>query len=365
MPIFRRKPHRKSILRRDAARDEGLPIEERQIVRSTRLKKDPDKHRQKAELIGRVIGVASAQWLVEEQTKHATAQEPFSYTHECILGGLVTTDNPDDETLLAVGDWVEFARTPDDDSKGVIVHVQERSNRLFRQSPAQREVDVIVSNVERAFFVHAVTQPYFSRRLLDRHLIAAEQGGIEAIVVVNKIDLPISPEVEEAIAFYRDRIGVRVCMTSALTGDGIAELRALMAGVTSVLVGASGVGKSALLNACFNMDLQAVRAISRKYQRGRHTTTNARLFHLPNGGKLIDTPGLREFALARIEPAELAFYFHDFDPFYPHCKYLPCTHTHEPSCAVRAAVEEGAIDPARYESYLLIFESLIEQQVQR
>lgn len=365
MSTYRRKPHRKSILRRDAAREEGRRVEERQIVRSTQLKKDPKKHRQKAELHGRIIGVSSAQWLVEEQSRHATTQEPFSFTHECIVGGLVTSDNPDDETLLAVGDWVEFALAPDDERKGVIVHVQERTSRLFRRSPADREVDVIASNVKRVFFVHSTTQPHFRRRLLDRHLIAAEQGGVEPIVVINKIDLPIPPEVEEAIVFYRDRIGVRMCLTSALTGDGIPELRMLTEGVTSVLVGASGVGKSALLNAYFNMNLQAVRAVSRKYQRGRHTTTNTRLFHLPNGGKLIDTPGLREFALARLEPTELAFYFHDFDPFYPHCKYLPCTHTHEPGCAVQAAVEEGAIDPQRYESYLLIFESLNEQKEQR
>lgn len=363
MPRFHRKPHRKSILRRDAVRIGGEEVEERSIALSTELKKDPAKHREKADIVGRIVGVASAFWLVEEESVYgAPHSEPFAATHECIVGGVVTSDNPDDESLLAVGDWVELARVPDESGKGVIVHVRQRTSRLFRQSPAERQVHVIAANVERAFFVHAVTQPYFSRRLLDRHLIAAEVGEVEPVIVFNKVDLGIPPDVEHAIAFYRDRLGIRTCLTSTVTGEGIEQVRSAMEGVTSVLVGASGVGKSALVNACFGMNLQTVRTISRKYQRGRHTTTNARLFHLPGGGQLIDTPGLREFALARIAPEELAFYFHDFDPYYPDCKYLPCTHTHEPDCAVRAAVDRGDIESERYESYVLIFESLNEQE---
>jgi len=359
LATFRRKPHRKSILRRDAVRIEGDTVEERSTVRSTQLKKDPAKHRARAAVVGRVVGVASSLWLVEEERAYSQPHsEPFTPTHECIAGGVVTTDNGESESLLAVGDWVEVAPTPDDERRGVIVHVRQRQTKLFRRSPTERQVQVLAANVDRAFLVHSVTLPHFSRRLLDRHLVAAEQGGVEPIVVFNKIDLPIPHQVEDAIAYYRDRLGLRVCLTSAINGDGITELRSLAEGATCVLVGASGVGKSALVNACFGISLQQVRTISRKYERGRHTTTNARLFHLPIGGKIIDTPGLREFALADLPPEELAFYFHDFDPYYPQCKYLPCTHTHEPECAVRAAVERGEIPYERYESYLLIFESL-------
>lgn len=359
MATFRRKPHRKSILRRDAARVEGDTVEERAIARSTRLKKNIAKHRARAAFAGRIVGVASSYWLVEEEhAYHQPHSEPFTPTHECITGGVVATDNAETESLLAVGDWVEIAPTPGDDHRGVIVHIRQRKTKLFRRSPAERQVQVLAANVERAFLVHSVALPHFSRRLLDRHLVAAEQGGVEPIVVFNKIDLPIPQKVEDAIAYYRDRLGLRVCLTSATSGEGIAELGSLMHGATSVLVGASGVGKSALVNACFGLSLQQVRSISRKYERGRHTTTNARLFHLPNGGELIDTPGVREFALADLPQEELAFYFHDFDTYSPRCKYLPCTHTHEPECAVRAAVERGEIPYERYESYLLIFNSL-------
>ncbi len=328
------------------------------MVRSTHLKKDPSKHRDKADATGRIVGVASAVWLVEERTHYAEPHtEPFAATHQCIAGGVVTSENADDESLLAVGDWVEFARTSEE-GKGIIIHVQSRQSKLFRQSPSDQQVQVIAANVDRAFLVHAVTQPFFSQRLLDRHLIACEQGGVEPVIVFNKIDLGITPEIEQTVEYYRMRLGYTVCLTSTVSGEGIEHLRALMHGKTSVLVGASGVGKSAILNACFGQPIQAVRAISKKYQRGRHTTTNAQLFHLPTGGQLIDTPGLREFALAQMSPQELAFYFHDFDPFYPQCKYLPCTHTHEPECAVRAAVERGEIESRRYESYVLILESL-------
>jgi ribosome biogenesis GTPase len=360
MPHFRRKPHRKAILRDDSARLEGELLPERTVVRSTQLKKDPSKHRQKADCQGRIVGVASAVWLVEDQQSYqAPHTQPFAVSYHCIPGGVVTSDNPPDESLLAVGDWVEIAKVPDDEGKGIIVHVQARQSRLFRQSPAQRQVQVIAANVDRAFLVHAVTQPHFSRRLLDRQLIACEQGGVEPIVVMNKIDQGIAPELKETMAYYHERLGIELCLTSAVTGEGIDTLRSLMQGYTCVLVGASGVGKSALLNACFGQPIQQVREISRKYERGRHTTTNARLFHLPGGGQLIDTPGVREFALAHLHPEELAFYFHDFDPYYPQCKYLPCTHTHEPDCAVRAAVDAGLIQSERYESYVLILESLI------
>ncbi len=358
MPSFRRKPHRKAILRSDAVRHSDEPLATRSVARSTRLKKDPTLHRHKADATGRIVGVASAVWLVEDSTRYnAPHDEPFSVTHQCSAGGVVTSDNPEDESLLAVGDWVEFARTLEE-GKGVIIHVQSRHSRLFRQSPSDQQIQVIAANVDRAFLVHAVTQPYFSQRLLDRHLIACEQGGVEPVIVLNKIDLGITSEIEHTIQYYRERLGYTVCLTSTITGDGIEQIHSLMQGRTSVLVGASGVGKSALLNACFGQPIQAVRAISKKYQRGRHTTTNARLFHLPGGGEIIDTPGLREFALAQLSPQELAFYFHDFDSFYPQCKYLPCTHTHEPDCAVRAAVERGEIESSRYESYVLILESL-------
>jgi len=216
----------------------------------------------------------------------------------------------------------------------------------------------LVSNVDQVIIVHSAAEPFYSRGSIDRYLIAADQGELQPILVINKIELMVEEMLEEDLAVYRDMLEIPVLFMSVVKGKGVSELIALCAGKTSVLVGPSGVGKSSIINAMFGSEIQITGEISDKYQKGKHTTTTASLLALPDNGCLIDTPGLREFGVSNVPVEELPFFFHDFDEYYPQCKYLPCTHTHEPNCAVKTAVEEGLIDELRYESYLKILESI-------
>ena len=163
--------------------------------------------------------------------------------------------------------------------------------------------------------------------------------------------------VREDLQCYTD-LGIPLVICSCKQGTGLEELKNLFSGKTSMLAGPSGVGKSSIVNACFGVQLQDVREISTKYDKGKHTTTSARIFSLGDGAQLVDTPGIREFGITDIHIEDLSYAFHDFDNFYQNCRFLPCTHTHEPDCAVKAAVEQGLIDAGRYESYLRIRESM-------
>jgi ribosome biogenesis GTPase len=205
--------------------------------------------------------------------------------------------------------------------------------------------------------VNSAADPFYNRRLIDRYLISVEQGGMTPVIVINKIELMVEDMLREDLEVY-ERLGIPVIYCSCEKGTGIEKLKSAFAGKTSALFGASGVGKSSIVNACFGIELQDVREISEKYIKGKHTTTSGKLFALPSAGFLIDTPGMREFAVYDVHPDDVGYYFHEFDPYFQLCKYLPCTHTHEPHCAVKKALEDGLLDEQRYDSYLRIRESL-------
>jgi ribosome biogenesis GTPase len=202
----------------------------------------------------------------------------------------------------------------------------------------------------------AAAQPDYKKRLIDRYLIAADKGELAPMIVINKVDL-IPDEYREDfvddLRVYSEDLGIPVLFTSTTTGEGIEELEQHLLAHTSLLAGPSGVGKSSIINLISNIP-QAVGEISRKYDKGRHTTTAAIVIPLRNGGIAIDTPGIREFALWELGIDELPFYFEEFAPFAEHCKFNSCSHTHEPGCAVKQAVEEGLVDEERYASYLLL-----------
>ena len=162
---------------------------------------------------------------------------------------------------------------------------------------------------------------------------------------------------EEELAVY-EGIGYKTLLTSTVTGEGIEDLRELLREGTSVLIGQSGVGKSSIANTILGDEVRRTGEVRQKDRRGMHTTISSTMLEIPGGGHLIDTPGLREFGIWDLEPEELDAYFVEFLDYLRDCRYLPCTHTHEPGCAVREAVERGDIDEGRYASYLAIFESL-------
>lgn len=301
--------------------------------------------------------------------------------YPALMCGLAGTFRPAPRSsALAVGDEVTVQLMPetsgdiqggqrDIDRSGVSALILQRGPRRTALSRPQTMRNkrrdeyetkvfekVIAANMDQLVVVASVVLPPVRRRLLDRYLIIAERGELPLAAVMNKIDLG---EPDQGLMEEYAQLGMRWVVCSAATGAGIDEVRTLLTGRTSILAGASGVGKSSLLNALMpGLDL-FTREVRRRDSRGRHTTSAATLYDLPFGGQVIDTPGIRELGI-EIEVAELPWYFPEFDAFSAHCRFKDCTHTHEPDCAVQAAVAEGLIASQRFGSYLRIRESMEE-----
>lgn len=257
------------------------------------------------------------------------------------------------DTLVAVGDRVWVA--PSGESGGLIERVDERQSVLSRQDPSARVAaeDVILANPDQVLVVFAAAQPEPHLRMLDRFLVVAEANELPAVICVNKVDLVGLEAARELFTEY-ERIGYPVIYASAIDGLGIDALRELLRDRMTVFTGPSGVGKSRLLNAIhpgLNLRVGELREVASK---GKHTTRGAHLLPLPIGEEtyVADTPGIRELGLYDMDPANLQFAFVEMEPYLHNCRYPGCTHDHEPDCAVRRAVEEGAISVARYDSYL-------------
>ncbi len=264
------------------------------------------------------------------------------------------------QSELAVGDRIRLARRPN--GALVAAEILQRRNRLSRPDPllAHRE-RVLAANVDLAVVVTSVRQPPFSPGLVDRFLVALAHGGVPAALAVNKIDLLAGPPEEDpelaSLATYRS-LDLPVVLCSRTSGAGLEALATLLAGKVAVFVGHSGVGKSSLLAALAPEAEVRIGEISGANSRGRHTTSRSRIYVLGDGTRIIDTPGIREYGLWRLDARELATYFDDFAPHAADCRFTDCSHTHEPRCAVRGAAERGELAPARYATYLRILESL-------
>lgn len=263
-------------------------------------------------------------------------------------------------TLVAAGDWVTISLNAD--GTGTVDAVAPRKSVLSRSRPAagQRNLDadqeqVLVANLDQVIFVFSVKNPTSSLRKLDRFLVVAEMNNLPAIICLNKIDLDKKGKVQEQFQMYTD-IGYPVIHTSTVTGEGIAALHELLRGKISVLSGSSGVGKSSLLNAIQSGLGLKVSAVSGATGKGMHTTRYAEMFPLDGGGYVADTPGIRGLALFDLEPTELDAYFREIGSLVEDCQFSDCSHRHEPGCAVKKALAQHKIHPARYESYLRLRE---------
>jgi ribosome biogenesis GTPase / thiamine phosphate phosphatase len=277
--------------------------------------------------------------------------------YECITAGTIISKNLN-QSLISVGDIVIFI--PEENlsyKKGTIIKVEERINHFSRKEVRYPKEDVIASNIDRLIIMVSVKQPQYNKRLIDRFLVTAELNMIQALICINKIDLEDNTEIRSDFEVYQN-LGIKTYFISAKYKTGFDQLQNELKNKTSVLSGPSGTGKSTFLNSIIGENYQSVKEASKKTNKGKHTTSAVRLFKMPNGGEIIDTPGIREFAIWGLDKNELALYFHEFDKYNPKCKYYPCTHTHEPGCAVIEAVKKASIDPERYESYLLLYESL-------
>ena len=251
--------------------------------------------------------------------------------------------------IAAVGDnvWVTVLT----DGSGVIEEVEQRKQAIVRLDPRpQGEYQqVLLANADQAVFVFACAHPNPKLRMLDRFLVIAEKQKVPAVIVANKTDLV--KDAKEIFSFYAP-LGYRVIYASTKTGAGIDELHEALKNKVSAFAGPSGVGKSSLLNAIQPGLGLAVNEISTAMNKGRHTTVTRQMFPLAGGGYVADTPGWKSLALWDTEPEEIEAYFPELRDLVQHCQFSDCTHTHEPKCAVLAAVKDGRVNPERFDSFL-------------
>ncbi len=253
--------------------------------------------------------------------------------------------------VVAVGDRVRIE--PVAECKGMIEEIEPRQRMLVRLAPTPRGEyqQIIIANPDQAVFVFACAQPAPRLGMLDRFLVIAEKQGLPALIVANKVDLVGMDRAQELFGHYLP-LGYPLVYASVRDNLGIDALQEHLLGKISVLAGPSGVGKSSLLNTMQPGLGIAVREVSRKTSKGKHTTVVRQLFPLADGGYVADTPGLKALALWDVEPEEIDGYFPELRSLVADCQFNDCTHVSEPGCAVRLAVEQGKVHPSRYQAYL-------------
>lgn len=266
---------------------------------------------------------------------------------------------------VVVGDrvYIGLIASRDEASTGpraVVERVEPRRNALLRPDPLG-VTRPLAANLDLGVIVVTPDQPPLRLGLVDRTMAALMYAEVEPLICLNKVDLDPGGVARGVLDLYA-KMGVEIWQTCASSGEGISAFAARLAGQRSVMIGHSGVGKSSLARALIPGLERKVGAISESIGRGRHTTTVATLLELPTGGELVDTPGIRAFGLAEIEPRRLASLYPDFAPHAQGCKFLDCTHRSEPACTVRAQVKAGAIDAGRYERYLQLYEALLAEE---
>lgn len=277
------------------------------------------------------------------------------------LKGVLRLDEIKDTNPVAVGDYVLLEQ--DETGKGFMINaVVDRANYIVRSSPHRKGArHVIAANVDQCLLIATIEAPRTSSGFIDRFLMAAEAFRIPTIIVFNKQDV-LSDKAkakQNHLAEIYANIGYNILFTSTVTEQGIEELKNAISGKTTLVFGHSGVGKSSLMNMLDSSLELKTKGLTRFASRGMHTTTFAEMFLLQNNTKIIDTPGVREFAHLDIRPEEVSHYFAEMRELLPQCKFNNCTHTSEAGCAVKKALDEGKnISEERYSNYLNIYNEI-------
>lgn len=271
-----------------------------------------------------------------------------SGVYECKAKGIFRKD----KIKPLVGDDVEIEVLNEEEKLGNIVKILPRRSELIR--PA-------VANIDQALVIFAAREPKPNLSLLDRFLVIMEKQDVPVIICFNKQDLCDEEEVGRLKEIY-EACGYPVVLASAKQGEGIEEIKSLLRGKTTTVAGPSGVGKSSLTNLLQNEVQMETGEISKKLGRGRHTTRHSQLIQIEEDTWLYDTPGFTSFYIEEIEKEELRFYFREFFKYEGTCRFQGCTHTHEPGCMVKNALEEGKISKERYENYLELYGELKEKR---
>ena len=271
----------------------------------------------------------------------------------------ITSTNP-----VAVGDWVEADIENEESNTAIINEIHDRNNYINRQSPRHKhQHHIVAANLDQSLLIATLREPRTSQGFIDRFLVACEMYHVAAVIVFNKSDLYKAKDMdkyEEWKAMY-EAIGYKVILVSAEKNEGLEQFGQVLKDKTTLLSGHSGVGKSSLLNTMFPGMNRKTQDASGWSGKGQHTTTFAEMFDLSFGGRIIDTPGMREFGLVDISKAELSHYFPEMRDRLNDCQFNNCLHMNEPGCAIKEAVVNGVIHEDRYISYCGILDSIEEK----
>ena len=281
------------------------------------------------------------------------AWDPFP----AVLRGKVRLKASEITNPIAVGDHVRYQTAADGST--VITEILPRSNYVIRRSThLSRQAHIIAANVDRAYLIVSLYFPEVKLPFLDRILVTCEVYGIPVTIVLSKTDMyrDVAPEAIAAFRSIYEGAGYPVLETSVRTGEGISSLREACSGRVNLFSGESGVGKSSLIKALDPSLDPKIGEISEAHLQGKHTTSLYQMYPLASGGYVIDSPGIRGFGLVDLEKEEIYKYFPEMLRASAGCRFTPCTHTHEPGCAVKAAVDSGEISAERYNSYLGMLE---------
>ncbi len=271
-----------------------------------------------------------------------------SGVYECKAKGIFRKDG----VKPLVGDNVEIEILDEKDMEGNIMQILPRKNELIR--PA-------VANIDQALVVFAVTKPKPHLNLLDRFLVMMESREVPVILCFNKTDIADDPDIAELKEIY-EKCGYPLLFTSAKKEEHIQELKHVLQGKTTAIAGPSGVGKSSIINLLQSEVEMETGSISRKIERGRHTTRHSELLVLGDNSYIMDTPGFSSLYISDVDRESLKYCFPEFTPFEGKCRFNGCDHVHEPDCAVKQAVEQGVIHRSRYENYLAMYQEIQERK---